>query len=114
MSKAVDNLSQQELETYLWGAATLLRGLVDAGDYKQFVFPLLFFKRITAAWDDEHAQAVADFGTDVTPEVEADTRAGSPEVVTMSKSKPSMPQTFRPSRPALRLASSTASRPSRM
>lgn len=38
-------ISQQELESYLWGAATHLRGHVDAGDYKQFVFPLLFFKR---------------------------------------------------------------------
>ena len=37
---------RQELESYLWGAATLLRGLIDAGDYKQFVFPLLFFKRL--------------------------------------------------------------------
>ena len=34
-------LSQSALESYLWGAAVLLRGLVDAGDYKQFVFPLL-------------------------------------------------------------------------
>ena len=53
-------LSQQELESYLWGAATLLRGLVDAGDYKQFVFPLLFFKRISDVWDEEHANAFAE------------------------------------------------------
>ncbi len=33
--------SQQALEAHLWGAANLLRGLVDAGDYKQYVFPLL-------------------------------------------------------------------------
>ena len=26
-------ISQQELESYLWGAAVLLRGLIDAGDY---------------------------------------------------------------------------------
>ena len=39
-------LTQQELESYLWGAATILRGLIDAGDYKQFIFPLLFFKRL--------------------------------------------------------------------
>ena len=38
------HLTQQELESYLWGAAKLLRGLVDAGDYKQYIFPLLFFK----------------------------------------------------------------------
>ena len=30
-------MTQQELESYLWGAAVILRGLVDAGDYKQFV-----------------------------------------------------------------------------
>ena len=39
-----ERMTQQELESYLWGAAVILRGLVDAGDYKQFVFPLIFFK----------------------------------------------------------------------
>ena len=57
-------LSQQELESYLWGAATLLRGLVDASDYKQYVFPLLFFKRLSDVWDEEHAQALDDTGDD--------------------------------------------------
>lgn len=33
-------------ESYLWGAATLLRGTIDAGDYKQFIFPMLFLKRL--------------------------------------------------------------------
>jgi len=27
-------ITQQQLESYLWGAATLLRGYIDAGDYK--------------------------------------------------------------------------------
>ena len=36
-------MNQRELEKYLWGAATTLRGTIDAGDYKQFIFPLLFF-----------------------------------------------------------------------
>ena len=40
-------MTQQQLESYLWGAAVLLRGLVDAGDYKQYVFPLLFYKRVS-------------------------------------------------------------------
>jgi len=39
-------MNQQTLEKYLWGAATYLRGHIDADDYKQFIFPLLFFKRI--------------------------------------------------------------------
>lgn len=32
-------ISQRELESYLWGAAVVLRGLIDAGDYKQYIFP---------------------------------------------------------------------------
>jgi len=52
-----ERLTQQELESYLWGAATILRGLVDAGDYKQYVFPLLFYKRLSDVWDEEYADA---------------------------------------------------------
>jgi type I restriction enzyme M protein len=52
------NLSQSALESYLWGAATILRGLVDAGDYKQFVFPLLFYKRLSDVWDEDYSNAM--------------------------------------------------------
>jgi type I restriction enzyme M protein len=53
-------MTQQELESYLWGAAVILRGLVDAGDYKQFVFPLIFFKRLSDVWDEDYAIALAE------------------------------------------------------
>ena len=53
-------MSQQELESYLWGAAVILRGLVDAGDYKQFVFPLLFYKRLSDVWDEDYSAAFAE------------------------------------------------------
>jgi type I restriction enzyme M protein len=55
-----NRLSQAELESYLWGAAIILRGLVDAGDYKQYIFPLLFYKRLSDVWDAEYAEAFAD------------------------------------------------------
>jgi type I restriction enzyme M protein len=55
-------MTQQQLESYLWGAATLLRGLVDAGDYKQFIFPLLFYKRLSDVWDADFAEAIRDTG----------------------------------------------------
>lgn len=51
-------LKQQDLEKYLWGAATLLRGLIDAGDYKQHIFPLFFFKRICDVYDEEYQTAL--------------------------------------------------------
>ena len=55
-----ERLSQRELESYLWGAATLLRGLIDASDYKQYIFPLLFFKRLSDVWDEDYREAFED------------------------------------------------------
>lgn len=56
------HISQRELESFLWGAATLLRGLVDASDYKQYIFPLLFFKRLSDVWDEDYQEAFSDTG----------------------------------------------------
>ena len=56
-----NHLSQKELESYLWGAATLLRGLIDASDYKQYIFPLLFFKRLSDVWDEDYREDFEDF-----------------------------------------------------
>lgn len=55
-------ITRAELESFLWGAATILRGLVDAGDYKQFVFPLLFYKRLSDVWDADFAEAMEETG----------------------------------------------------
>lgn len=57
-----EHLSQRELESYLWGAATLLRGLVDASDYKQYIFPLMFFKRLSDVWDEDYQEALDETG----------------------------------------------------
>lgn len=58
-------MTQQELEKYLWGAATQLRGTIDAGDYKQYIFPLLFFKRICDVYDEEYEQALEESDGDI-------------------------------------------------
>lgn len=55
-----NRITQQELETYLWGSATLLRGNIDAGDYKQYIFPLLFYKRICDVYDEEYVEALEE------------------------------------------------------
>lgn len=54
----------EELESYLWGSATLLRTNIDAGSYKQYIFPLLFFKRICDVYDEETALAFEKYGDD--------------------------------------------------
>ena len=61
----MSRITQQEIESYLWGAAVLLRGLIDAGDYKQFIFPLLFFKRVSDVWDEEYEAVLANSGGDL-------------------------------------------------
>lgn len=58
-------MTQQQLEKYLWGAATQLRGTIDAGDYKQYIFPLLFFKRICDVYDEEYESALAESEGDI-------------------------------------------------
>ena len=52
-------LSRQELETKLWQAADILRGQIDAADYKNYIFSILFLKRLSDRFDEEVANAVA-------------------------------------------------------
>lgn len=79
MSEAPVHLSQQELESYLWGAAKLLRGLIDAGDYKQYVFPLLFFKRLSDVWEEEYRTAFIETEDAAYARATADDRFAIPE-----------------------------------
>jgi len=58
-------MTQQNLEKYLWGAATALRGTIDAGDYKQYIFPLLFFKRICDVYDEEFTKGLEESDGDL-------------------------------------------------
>jgi type I restriction enzyme M protein len=46
------------LSSHLWEAANILRGPVDAADFKTYIFPLLFFKRISDVYDEEYRQAL--------------------------------------------------------
>jgi type I restriction enzyme M protein len=57
-------ISLSQLESHLWESANILRGPVDAADFKSYVFPLMFFKRISDVHDEEHAAALIEFGGD--------------------------------------------------
>jgi type I restriction enzyme M protein len=79
MAGVSDHLTQKELESYLWGAATLLRGLIDASDYKQYIFPLLFFKRLSDVWDEDYCEAFEDSQDEGYATATADDRFTIPE-----------------------------------
>lgn len=60
-----DPVTVQELESHLWEAANILRGSpVDRADWKSYILPLLFFKRICDVWDEEHRSSVELYGED--------------------------------------------------
>ena len=57
-----ETISLDELKSFLWGAATRLRGQIDAAGYKEYIFPLLFFKRISDVYDEQFEDFVAEGG----------------------------------------------------
>ncbi len=53
-------LTVDKLEGYLWSAADILRGSIDSSDYKNFIFGLLFVKRLSDRFDEECEALVAE------------------------------------------------------
>ena len=55
-----EKLTLSQLEQYLSKAAWILKGPVDASDFKVYIFPLLFFKRISDVYDEEFQIALEE------------------------------------------------------
>jgi type I restriction enzyme M protein len=53
-----------DLEQYLAKAADLLRGSIDQADFKAYIFPLMFFKRISDVYAEEYSRALEESGGD--------------------------------------------------
>jgi type I restriction enzyme M protein len=62
------------LETWLWDAACSIRGATDAPKFKDFILPLIFFKRLSDVFDDEFVQYSVKYGSEETAReiIEAD------------------------------------------
>src|SRR2546426_12847072 len=59
---ADEHLEISALETWLWDAACAIRGATDAPKFKDFILPLIFYKRLSDVFDDEFAGQVKEFG----------------------------------------------------
>ncbi|EJV86816.1 MULTISPECIES: type I restriction-modification system subunit M [Bacillus cereus group] len=57
-------ITLDELKSYLWNSAVFLRTHIDAGSYKQYIFPLMFFKRICDVYDEECQQILEEYDGD--------------------------------------------------
>ncbi len=59
---AEEHMDVSTLETWLWDAACAVRGAADAPKFKDFILPLVFFKRLSDVFDDEFVGQVKEFG----------------------------------------------------
>lgn len=59
-----EHITLDEMKQFLWGAATRLRGQIDAAGYKEYIFPLLFFKRISDVYDEQFGEFVCEGGVE--------------------------------------------------
>ncbi len=69
-----EQLDIASLETWLWDAACVIRGAADAPKFKDFILPLVFYKRLSDVFDDEFAASIKDYGDEETARavIEAD------------------------------------------
>lgn len=63
-SPAQEWLDIGALETWLWSAACVIRGATDAPKFKDFILPLIFFKRLSDVFDDELARLTEQWGSE--------------------------------------------------
>ncbi|PEZ51236.1 type I restriction-modification system subunit M [Priestia megaterium] len=61
----MSKLTLQELESHLWKSADILRGSVDSSDYKNYIFGLLFLKRLSDVFEEHKRNLVQEHGEEI-------------------------------------------------
>lgn len=74
-----ERITLEDLKGFLWSAAVHLRGQIDAAGYKEYIFPLLFFKRISDVFDEQFAAFVHEGGEEYAHEQVGDLPICIPE-----------------------------------
>ena len=68
-SEGDEHLDISTLETWLLDAANTIRGASDAPKFKDFILPLIFYKRLSDVFDDEFAKQIEEFGDEESAQV---------------------------------------------
>ncbi len=57
----MSKLTLEELESHLWESANILRGSIDSADYKNYIFGLLFLKRMNDVFLENRKHIIEEY-----------------------------------------------------
>jgi len=61
----MSKITKQQLQSYLWDSANILRGKIDSGDFKHYILGLLFYKRLSDVFDEEYEKLKNQVGEEL-------------------------------------------------
>lgn len=74
-----DLMDLNQLKTFLWKSADILRGSINSTDYAKYIFGILFYKRMSDVWQEEYEKALEDFHDEEIAKAEYNHRFQIPE-----------------------------------